>query len=114
MTSTQANTVKICASDQEDGDARCLMVWNSTLSSIPDPLTSTNWNFYQWSTGSDYQSMYSGLVDSLNSNKLPDGTSLSVGQVYYSNIAMTNYHGGNATLSLWYRGSSDSDSNKYK
>ena len=103
LTSEEANTVKICTSDQKGGDARSLIVWNGDPASIPGRPKGTVWQYYTWPTYSDYDQMYRDLIDALNNKKLPNGTNLTDSQVYYSKITMTNYQSGDATLSLWYR-----------
>lgn len=99
----EGRTAKLAASDRRKGDALGIVVWDSDAPSPPDMPESTQWGRYVWSTETDYQSMYSGLIDALNKLELPDGAKLTKASAFYSEIAMTNLQGSTATLAIFYR-----------
>ena len=119
----EANTAKFDADDRSakvfedpthvgiptDVAARGLIVWfeGAPYAGVdqmmpPDRLGST-WSMYTWRTDHDYASMYQGLVNAMQSERLPDGRPLPQVSSFHARIAFTNMMHGDSTLTIFFR-----------
>jgi hypothetical protein len=101
--SVVANSVKVTTSDQNDGDARGVVVTNTQMTSVPAMPDFQGWNVFEFDPiTTDYDELYGNLSTALNNNVLPDGTQISDNQIYFSQISMTNRQNGHATITIFY------------
>lgn len=93
LTPAQSATVKTAASDQQDGNARGLVVW---FEGAPHPmdLRLMGWTGEQWQTDHDYTWLYTQLVDRLNG--------LSFEQASQARISLTNSRHYESRVWLFY------------
>lgn len=95
----QQGSIKLAADDVEKSNARALIVYLNDTSAPPDQKTlGAIWKYKEFHTKDKYKLMYDELINFLNNEPL-----LTPAQKYYSYITMTNVHGHDSHLVLWYR-----------
>lgn len=100
LTEYQSVSVKIAASNQNDGKARAVVYYTRDKPSEGPKAPTGPWLSKVFSTDSDYDKMYQDVMAFLNGSD-PDGPATS--ELYWSRISMTNAHTFKSNIVVWYR-----------
>jgi hypothetical protein len=102
--------VKFDVSNAQRSPARGIVFYNdgaaagrSLAAAVPEAKEpNISWNQYTWHSETDYEMMYKGFANGLNTGELPNGQTISRKQAHNARAVFTNAHERDATLSIYY------------